>query len=488
MDCFLGIDLGTSGVKAAILTDDGALVGRGYVRNQLLSPAPGMAEADTEAWWRNACSAIRQAVDCSGVDPRQIRAAAVSGAGGIVPVDRQGAALGGAVMQMDRRALRQFAQLVRAMSPNACRLAANRPTDGVSAAPFLRWFLEEAAPVYKAAHKFLAPNSYLTLRLTRATTADLSRSGATLLLDPRRGQWSKELIQVCGIDADKLPLVFPDGEIVGTVTAEAAAITGLPQGLPVAAGAMDTAAAGLGCGALESGQAYVVLGTFGKFCALTTGQSFDLDFTNVPYSKQGLFLSFAPTDGGAGLAVDWLKGLTGLDYAALNDAGSSVPPCCGGLSYLPWMTGARGKRQDPAARASLVGLDRTHGPGHLFRAVLEGVAYSAKESMDALEGTMGMCFKSVSLCGGGSESALWTHIFADVLNKPIRVISRLDAEAVGAAILACRAVRGVWLVPQAARQARTVWPDPVNRGLYREGFETWKTLGDTLGDRIFQHR
>lgn len=477
MKTYLGIDVGTSGVKAVLLSETGEVLCRSKKSCQLAGPEHNWAEQDPESWWASVCetvktilaepavSALRRAGEC-------ICGIAVSGAGGTIPVDAEGKPLCNAIMQMDKRALAQLDRIAETLAENDYAVNLNSVKDGVCSAHFLKYLQEEKPRLYHHTDKFLMSNSFITYKLTGVKAAGLSRYSTTMMLDQCNCSWSDRIAEKLGLSLDKMPAVCEDTDVIGYVTKAAAKETGLTAGIPVAAGAMDTVAACLGCGIIPGKslpKACGVLGTFGKLCVIANLEKCNPNFTNVIYCDRAACMSFIPTDGGAGLSIDWLKQLGGKVYDELNLGAANVAPGCDGLFYLPWLTGSRVEGASKNAGAAFLGIKKEHQIRHLYRAVLEGVAFSFKAALNKVD--FGDKVEEIAFCGGGCNSTLWMRIMADVLEKPVRIIPEKDTEAVGAAMIAAYSQKKQWVTPEFSDNADLIFPDTENAVLYQKIYE-----------------
>lgn len=478
MELYAGIDVGTSGIKAVILGEDGEIYARGYRPCRLLTPFPGWAEEAPEDWWSGCCQALKEALLLGRITPSDIKAVCVSSAGAVIPMGKNQEPVGNGVMQMDQRSLPWLDRL-RELPPELWSPTENIPTAGITMVNIFQRLLADDA-LGKKIHCFLLPNGYIGMKLTGNISSSLSRSTTTLLADVHTGKWDMDLARRCGIDGGLLPPLLRDEQVIGPVSRQAAEATGLPEGIPVLAGMMDTVAAGLGCGILEPGQCYGILGTFGKLCLVSDGRRLSPSQVNIPYPAENSFLSFSPCDGGAGLTLSWWAGLLGQTVAEL-DAACSVPEAEDPLFYFPWMAGTRGDLPSHKEGGAFVGLTPRHRGEHIFGVIMEGVAFSFKSCLLSMEGTMGLSIAEIAMCGGGSRSRKWMKLFANILGRPIHVFSTPDAEAVGAAVLAGHFIRKTWI--QTPREDAVFFPDEALKKRYEEKYKKWQSTNYSIYGR-----
>jgi xylulokinase len=431
----LGLDLGTSSVKALLLGEDGSSVGEGSASYAVRSPRPGWAESSPEEWWKSAVEAARTAVGSRGAE---VEALGLSGQmHGVVLTDDGGLPLRPAILWADARSGEQLSAY-RKLDEGARRRLANPPAVGM-AGPSLLWLRDNEPETYASARWTFQAKDWLRLRLTGEVAAEPSDASATLLYDLQSDGWDYPVVETLGLRSDLLAPLVASADVAGMLTREAAGRLGLPAGLPVAAGAADTAAAMLGCGLLRPGSVQLTVGTGGQIVAPKTKPEPD------PYGRTHLYRAAAPglwyamaAIQNAGLALEWVRKTLGASWEDVYEEAFAVPPGAGGVVFLPYLSGERTPRFDPAARGAWTGLALDHDRGHLLRAALEGVAFALREGIEALEDA-GTPVPELRLAGGGTASESWRQLLADVLGRPLwplpDAVARV-ASARGAALLA----------------------------------------------------
>lgn len=428
----LGIDLGTGSVKALVLDADGTVMGEASHAYPVHSPKPGWAETEPDAWWSAVAIAVRQVVANS---PHAIEAIGLAGQmHGVVLADKAGQALRPAILWADMRSgdmLNAYQQL----STDVRVCLANPITAGM-AGPTLLWLRQAEPNVYAAAHWMLQPKDWLRLRLTGTVATDPSDASGTLLYDVRSQRWALEVMHALHLRTDWLPELIPSSRIAGHLTNQAAHQLGLKAGLPVVAGAADTAATLLGNGLLKPGAVQLTVGSGAQLIAPLAQPEVDASF------RTHLFCAALPNQWyrlaamqNAGVALEWVRGILGLSWAEVYAASGSVPPGCDGLTFLPYLTGERTPHLDPHARGTWVGLGLHHTRSHLMWAALEGVAFAIKQGLEAIA-TSERPIESLRVAGGGTLEPAWRQLLATVLQVPLYSITIPAASARGAAILA----------------------------------------------------
>ena len=428
----LGIDLGTGSAKALLLAADGTAAGEASSSYPVRAPHPGWAESEPEDWWLAVASAVRKAV---GNHADRVQAIALSGQmHGVVLASESGHPLRPAILWADTRS---FATLNTYHSLDAAILERlGNPVTAGMAGPTLLWLREREATVYTEARWTLQPKDWLRLRMTGEVATEPSDASGTLLYDVVSDNWAREAIWALNLRGDWLPKIIPSSAIAGYLTTIASEHLGLRVGLPVIAGAADTAAAALGNGLLEPGLVQLTIGTGAQIITPRSQPIID------PHGRTHLYRTALPNQWyslaamqNAGLALEWVRGILGLSWQEVYTKAFSVPPGCEGLTFLPYLTGERTPHLDPYVRGAWVGLGLHHTQAHLMRAALEGVAFALRQGFEALEAT-GFKATELRLAGGGTAEMPWKQLLTDVLRIPLYATTVTAASARGAALLA----------------------------------------------------
>jgi xylulokinase len=447
MSLFVGIDLGTSAVKVLVLRDDGTTVAKTSAAYPLKHPTRDRTEQSVGDWWNALGEACREAMNQA--DPGDVESVALSGQlNGLVLLDEHLQPLDDAWIWLDLRAAELAAELERRHGALYRETVVN-PANPIYVGTKLAWLRRERPDLAdRVAHVLLAKD-VMNLRLTGAVATDHSDASCTLLYDVRRGDWDPRLLHAAATRRELLPEIRPSEAVIGTVTDEAATHTGLPAGIPVAAGAGDVAALALGTGAIDVGTYAITLGTAGHVVSVARGVD-DAGYDKIWQMRHplpdrvirlGLVMSgglclqwFAKTYASAGAAP------SPADYESVLQRAAQAPAGSRGVTFLPFLEGAATPFQDPTMTAGFAGLRTHHGFADTARAVLEGVAYNVRDSVSLLE-SLGTPAASIRLSEGGSQSPLWSQILADVLQRPVVTLRERDSSALGAALLARHATR-----------------------------------------------
>lgn len=431
----LGLDLGTGSVKALLMEPDGTVTGEGSHSYAVRSPNSGWAESNPEEWWDAVGAAAREAIGPNG---SEVTAIGLSGQmHGVVPTRADGRPLRPAVLWADARSV-DYLETYRSLDEDARRRLANPPTVGM-AGPTLLWLRDHEPETYNEIRWALQPKDWLRMRLTGEPAAEPSDASATLLYDVPAGRWDYEVVAALGLRQDFLAPVIGSSDVAGGLTRESAEYLGLSAGLPVAAGAADTAAAMLGGGLSKPGSVQLTVGTGAQIVAPVHRPDPDPHGRTHLYcaATPDLFYSMAAIQN-AGLALEWARGILGATWDEVYEEAFAVPTGSDGVTFLPYLSGERTPHMNPGARGAWTGLGLGHGRGHLLRAALEGVAFALREGLESLEAA-GISAPELRLAGGGSTREPWRHLLADVLDRPLLLLPghvSANASARGAALLA----------------------------------------------------
>jgi xylulokinase len=481
----LAHDLGTSGNKATLFDAEGHLVGSAFAAYSTSYPHPNWAEQEPQDWWQAVCETTRELLGSSGVAPETIGAVGFSGMMmGCLPVDAQGTPLRNCIIWADQRAQSEAETVAEACGAlKVYDLCGHRPSPAYCA-PKILWVRSHQPHIYARTAKFLVPKDYIVHRLTGVFATDYSDASGTLLFDLRQRRWHQPFLDALGLDIDLLPAPYPSNAVVGAVTEQAAAETGLSAGTPVVIGGGDGSCAGVGAGVIEPGSAYCVIGTSAWISISTTAPLLDLlqrtmTFHHVHpqrYAPMGVQQL-------AGGAREWAwQALDDAGMLDLDDAAAQVEAGAGGLLFLPYMMGERSPWWNPLARGAFVGLSMQHGKPEMARAVLEGVAFGLRQILDALREQAGDV-AALRLIGGGGKSRLWPQILADVFQVPIHMLQlKSEATSWGAAVAAGVGI-GLYdwsIAAERSQVVKVVEPNAANAALYNEYLAIYTTLYTAL--------
>lgn len=444
MAYLLGIDLGTSSVKAGVFDSTNsalrAVASREYPIDK---PAPDRAEQDPAAWWAATVAAVREALDRAG----RVDVAAISFSGqmhGVVLLDGSGESLGPAIIWADQRSAGLVPDLVETVGAARYQaITGTLPAAGFMAVT-LAWLARHDPDRLDRARRVILPKDEIRRRLTGEIATDPSDAASTALFDITARAWASEIITRAGLPDRLFPPVLESAEIAGTLRPDAADALGLRAGIPVITGCADQPAQATGNGLIAPGKGSVTIGSGGQvFLPVRRGAGGQiatdarLHVFNHAVPETWYILGATLS---AGLSLRWLRGITGLEgrpdaYATLSAEAAHVAPGADGLLFLPYLSGERTPHMDPLARGAFIGLNAHHTRGHLARAVMEGVTFTLRQALEiSLE--LGGQVNTLIAAGGASESAVWRQIQADVFGVPLQKSLQSEQAAIGAAMLA----------------------------------------------------
>jgi xylulokinase len=471
---FIGVDVGTTAVKTIAISPEGEVIARAEQGYPLSTPREGWSEQDPEDWWR-ATQATLSAVAAAGV--HDVRGIGLSGQmHGLVCLDQGDRVLRPAILWNDQRTGAECAEIEERIGlQRLIQLTGNRALTGFTA-PKLLWLRSHEPDLYSRIAHVLLPKDYVRLRLTGEHAMDVTDASGTLWFDVERRRWSDEVTQVLEVRRSWLPSVLESPEVSGRTA----------DGVAVAAGAGDQAAAALGVGVDRPGPLSVVLGTSGVvFAALPA-------FVADPQARVHAFCHAVP--GGwhamgvmlsAAGSLQWFRDALagGVPFAELDGEAARWAPGCEGLIFLPYLAGERTPHADPEARGAFVGISLRHDRAALVRAVLEGVAYGLRDSLELLS-ALGVRAEAGRVSGGGARSRLWLRVVASALGLPLELTVVEEGSAYGAALLAGVAGGAFADVHQAVdacvRVRDVVEPDRAWQEAYADGYQRFRELYPAL--------
>lgn len=477
-ELFLGIDVGTSALKAVAIDTSGAVRSQASAAYETLSPQPGWTEQRPDDWW-DACRAAI-AVLSDQITLADIVAIGLTGQmHGSVFLDAERNVIRPAIIWNDQRTAAEAAQIEATVGvERLVRITGNRAFTGFTA-PKLLWLRRNATISYKLLHHLLLPKDYLRLRLTGELATDMGDASGVGLLDAGQRRWSEEIVDALDLNIDVLPPLFEGPAITGALRSDVAMELGLGGGIPVVAGAGDQQAGAIGAGAVRPGIGMTSIGTSAEVFTTTASYMPETDGRlhamchSVPaaWHTMGVMLS-------GGGSMRWLAGalapLAGDDaLPKIAALAAESPPGARGLIFLPHLRGERMPHNDPDARAAFIGLSTEHTIGDIARAVMEGVAFNLREILDITRAT-GAAVDEMRLIGGGARSEIWPQIIADVYGMPVTLLESEEGRAIGAALLAATGAGAFSSVPDAAdacvRVGRVIAPRSETEAVYREQY------------------
>lgn len=482
----VGLDSSTTGTKAIAFNYRGDMAAIAHVPIPLCSPEPGYYEQNALDWWNSARKALRALT--KQVDPGRIAALAISNQREtFVPLNESGRPIRPAIVWLDERCKAEVEPLSRKIGRETIHRITGKPADYAPVVYRLSWMKKHEPHFYQKIHKICDVQTYLVWRLTGCYKTSYASADPLGLFDMRHRKWSPRIMRALELEETLLPEVHCPGSVLGNITKRAAKLTGLLPETPIIAGGGDGQAAGLGVNALSTEIAYLNLGT-----AVVSGIYGSRYITSKAFrtmsscSNSGFYFECSLRAGT--FAVDWfIKEILKIDpikhpgiYQQLKEEARQVAVGSGGLWHLPYLCGSMNPYWDMNARGAFIGLSASHQRGHMYRAILEGIAFEQRLAIHSVEKVIGRKVHTLIAIGGGAANDLWCQIFADVTGKNICLPKTTEASALGAAIAAAVGVGWHPSFRQAAKAmtkiCKKIKPDWDNSHGYQELFPIYSRL------------
>ncbi|MDE2747342.1 MAG: xylulokinase [Chloroflexota bacterium] len=487
MPYLMGLDISTTGAKALIIDEAGAVIAVANSPQPISQPKPLWSEQNPADWWHGISASIRQALAEAGLRGEDISAIGLTGQmHGLVLLDAAGEVLRPSILWNDQRTQAQCDAMTETVGADRLLELTGNPAVTGFTAPKILWVRDNEPAVYARAAQVLLPKDYIRYKLTDSYATDLAGAAGTSLLNVAERAWSAEVLEALEIPAEWMPPVHEGTQVTSTISAAGAAATGLKPGTPVVGGGGDQAAGAVGMGCVKPEMIGVTVGTSGVVFAPLSRYAYEPEgrlhaFCHaVPdtWHFMGVMLSAAGS-------LQWYKDSIApdLDFESLLAEAADVPAGSEGLFFLPYLTGERTPHPDPLARGAFIGMTTRHSRGHMTRAVLEGVAFGLKDSFTLIDQAGLPDAYEARISGGGAKSPIWQQIIADVLGAPLVNVNTTEGGAFGAAALASVAA-GLYDDAASACEAMIQTGDTVAVGddadVYAERYEIYQSLYLTL--------
>lgn len=484
----LGIDVSTTSAKVLLVDDDGQVVSSATTPQPLSNPFPLWSEQNPLDWWQGVSRSIRMALSMADASGEQVRSIGLTGQmHGLVLLDSDNRILRPAILWNDQRTAAECEEMTNLVGfERLLNITGNKALTGFTA-PKILWVRNNEPSVFNRIAHILLPKDYVRYCLTGNYAADKADGSGMQLFDLRKRDWSEELLNILEIPHAWLPKTFEGPEVTGEITMEAAEITGLKAGTPVVGGGGDQAAQAVGVGAIEAGIVALTLGTSGVVFAATPSPYIEQQGRlhafchSIPqtWHLMGVMLSAAGS-------LQWYRDTIapGATFDDLLAPAQDIPPGSEGLFFMPYLTGERTPHPDPLARAAFVGLTIRHSRPHMTRAVLEGVAFGLRDSMELIRSAGLGLIKQVRVSGGGAKSGLWRQILSDVMATELVTVNTTEGAAYGAALLSGVGI-GIWEDVNESCKAtikilETTSPNQRAVKIYQQSFEQFEALYPAL--------
>lgn len=499
MAYILGVDIGTSGTKTVLFSEEGTPVASSTYEYPLYTPRNGYAEQEPMDWWNATVNSIKDVIGQSDIPADEIKGIGLSGQmHGLVMLDAENKVIRKSIIWCDQRTGKEVAEITEKVGHDRLiEITANPAITGFTAAKIM-WIKNNEPENYEKCRHILLPKDYIRFMLTGEFATEVSDASGMQLLDVPKRDWSDEVLDKLGIDKSLLAKVYESPEVTGTVTKKVAEMTGLKEGTIVVGGAGDNAAAAVGTGVVEDGKAFTTIGSSGVVFAHTS---------NISIDKQGRVHTFCcavpncwhvmGVTQSAGLSLKWFRDnfawaemetamSMGVDpYYLMDKQAMEVPIGANRLLYMPYLNGERTPHLDPNARGAFVGLSTMHKKRDLLRAVMEGVTYSLRDCVDVIR-EMNIDVSDMMACGGGGTSPLWRQMMADLYACPVKTTENKEGPALGVALLAAVGAGIYSSVPEACgaviKADKIQKPISENIPAYEKVYSLYKKLYPAMKD------
>jgi sugar (pentulose or hexulose) kinase len=494
----LAVDLGTTAIKAAVISQEGSVLGKCVKEYALLTPSPLEVELPVNVYWDAFKKSIQEVLGMTKLGPGDIAVLGMSVQGEtLVLVDNNGEPIHNAIVWMDNRA-QEEAAILDSEFPHKVTYEITGQVSIVPTWPAAKilWIKKHRKDLFQKAHKFLLLEDYFIHRLTGKYVAESSLLSSTVYWNIRTKQWWPEMLARLELEESRLPEIYEPGQVVGPILPEVAREIGLGGSLMITTGALDQAAGAIGVGNIRPGLFSENTGAALAICATLDKPFMDPEF-RMPCHYHGIpDLYMAHTFTSGGMVLKWFRDrfcaqeidvadVLGKDaYALLDDEAANVPPGCGGLVMLPHLEGAMAPEANPKAKGVFFGFTLHHGRAHFIRAALEAIAFIVKRNIDVLT-SLKIPVNEVICLGGGAKSRLWNQIKANVLEKKIVTTANdQDAACLGAAFIAGKAVGIYQSLDEAIAGSVSVSseyvPDSTQREVYAKAYTRYVKLYENL--------
>lgn len=478
MSLYVGIDLGTSGVKLLLVDESGKIHAEANRSYEVEYPRSGWTQQNPEDWFCEAKECLNELI--SGADKAEIKGISFGGQmHGLVALDKDGNVIRPCILWNDGRCDKQTEYLNTVIGKEKLSSLTGNIAFAGFTAPKLLWLKQNERQNFDKIAKIMLPKDYLAYKFCGEFCTDYSDASGTLLLDVKNKRWSEEMCDICGISPTQLPKLYESYEAVGTIKSQLAKEFGLSESVKIIAGAGDNAAAAIGTGAVNEGDCNISLGTSGtifipqdNFSADSQNALHSFCHANGKWHLMGCILS------AASCRAWWLEDILGTDD---YDGDERAAQECEteGLYFLPYLSGERSPHNDVNAKGAFIGLSATTTRAQMSKAVMDGVAFALRDCLEVAKAN-GIVIKCATLCGGGAKSALWRQIVADVSGVPVTVSQNVQGPAYGAAILAmvgCGEYESVQsAVKSIIKGGESLSPDPLRAEKYNKKYQVFKGL------------
>ncbi len=482
----IGIDLGTTGCKSMIFDEQGNILSQSYIEYGIINGAETFIEQDADLWWTLVRQSVKECVLSAGAAGKNVAALSISSQGiSFVAVDKAGKTLGNAISWLDTRPGKQTGAIREMFGEEKIFGITGKRISPCYSLPKMMWVKENQPEIYEKTDKFLMGLDFLTFRLTGKAVTDYSMASGTMLFNISAKKWDEEIIERCRLDIRKLPEVACTGSVVGDVLPEVAGELGLNGGVKVVLGAQDQKVAAIGAGITED-IATVSLGTATAISSIGKTPVFDREMRIPSFALDQDRWILESVVGTSCISLKWLKNTfyDGFSYGQLDELAMKSVPGANGVYFYPHLEGASTPYWRNDVKGFLYGFSLGTGREDVVRAVLEGIAYQIRINLDVQQQINGGSIDELRIFGGGSNSALWCSLIADITGKTVSILYTSEIANFGAAVLAGLGA-GVYkssadVLSRVHLIRKQYLPDPANRQKYDDAFQKYRTVQDKL--------
>ena len=476
---FIGIDIGTTSVKIIAIDEHGMIIKSITKEYPLSFPKPLWSEQDPKDWWNQSISGLVELLH--DLEKNQVKAISFSGQmHGLVTLDENDEVVRPAILWNDQRTEDECEYLNKTIG----RYKISQWTGNIAlagfTAPKILWLRNNEPDNFKKTKKILLPKDYIAYKMSGVFSTDMSDASGTLYLDVKNRKWSREMLEVLGINEEQLPSIYESYDTIGNIKPDLADQLGLNKDVKIIIGGGDQAVAAVGVGVVGTGYCSLSLGTSGV--VFTSNEKFFADENNSLHSfchANGKYHLMGVTLAAAASLKWWVENVIKSDDFNLLLEEAEEAEIEDNLFYLPYLMGERTPHNDPNCRGTFIGLNMIHERKHMTRAILEGVAFSLRDSFEIMK-EMGIEITDININGGGAKSKLWCKIIADVLNVKVNKLNSNEGPAYGAAILATVGFGVFETVEKACREfikiTESTFPNEDNSKLYNNKYDKFKKI------------
>ena len=469
---FLAVDLGTTGCKSIAFSESGHILSESYIEYSLITTEEGYIEQDADLWWSLVKYVVKQVVGRIGNESKKIKALSISSQGiSFVPVGVKGNILSNAICWLDSRAVKQADFLREKFGEKDIFQRTGKRISPVYVLPKIMWLRENIPEIYDKTWKFMMGLDYINYRLTGEVLTDHTMAGGTMGYNISTKLWDMDILNACGIDLKKLPIIEYSGFNIGKILPNIALEVGIPEDTMIILGAQDQKCAAIGSG-IDTGICTISLGTATAICVKSNYLLLDYGMRIPCFTLDNNSWILEAVISTSGVGLKWFRDnfLRDKSYIEMDEIVKNTLPGAKGIYFYPHFEGASSPYWETKEKGFIYGLNLSTTIGEILRALYEGIAYQIKSNIDVLEG-LGAKINEIRLFGGGARSSIWCSIISDMTGKPINILYTAETANLGAAVIAASGIGAC--IHSTELIAKTILPDKDMVQLYNKGYEKY---------------